>query len=116
MTVSRIWARHGLQPHRLRRSMLSEDPDFQKKAADIIGSILTLLIMPPSFADEKLSKPWTVWILFCPSPGRAEAHCFGYYRHGTLSLYAALDTQSGEILGKTLNAIPAPSLSTFLLT
>ena len=53
MTVSRIWARHGLQPHRLRRFMLSEDPDFEKKAADIIGSILTLLIMPPSFAWTK---------------------------------------------------------------
>ena len=80
-----------------------------------------LYLNPPDHAaifcvDEKLSKPWTVWILFCPSPGRAEADCFGYYRHGTLSLYAALDTQSGEILGKTLNAIPAPSSSTFLLT
>ena len=38
MTVSRVWARHGLQPHRLRRYMLSEDPDFEK-AAEIIGPI-----------------------------------------------------------------------------
>ena len=37
MAVSRIWTRHGLQPHRLRRYMLSDDPDFEKKAADIIG-------------------------------------------------------------------------------
>ena len=35
------------------------------------------------------------------SPGRAERHGFEYYRHGTLSLYAALDTQSGKVLGKT---------------
>lgn len=46
MTVSRIWARHGLQPHRLRRYMLSEDPNFEKKAADIIG----LYLNPPDHA------------------------------------------------------------------
>ena len=104
MTVSRVWARHGLQPHRLRRYMLSEDPDFEKKAADIIG----LYLAPPDHAavfcvDEKtaiqaLDRLDPVLPL---SPGRAEAHGFEYYRHGTLSLYAALDTRSGEILGKT---------------
>ena len=35
------------------------------------------------------------------SPGRAERHGFEYYRHGTLSLYAAFNTQSGEVLGQT---------------
>ena len=104
MTVSRVWARHGLQPHRLRRYMLSEDPDFEKKAADIIG----LYLNPPDHAavfcvDEKtaiqaLDRLDPVLPL---SPGRAEAHGFEYYRHGTLSLYAALDTRSGEILAKT---------------
>ena len=104
MTVARVWARHGLQPHRLRRYMLSEDPDFEKKAADIIG----LYLNPPDHAavfcvDEKtaiqaLDRLDPVLPL---SPGRAEAHGFEYYRHGTLSLYAALDTRSGEVLGKT---------------
>jgi transposase len=104
MTVSRVWARHGLQPHRLRRYMLSEDPDFEEKAADIIG----LYLNPPDHAavfcvDEKtaiqaLDRLDPVLPL---SPGRAEAHGFEYYRHGTLSLYAALDTRSGEILGQT---------------
>ena len=46
MTVSRVWTRHGLQPHRLRRYMLSEDPHFEKKAADIIG----LYLAPPDHA------------------------------------------------------------------
>ena len=46
MTVSRVWARHGLQPYRVRRYMLSEDPDFEKKAADIIG----LYLNPPDHA------------------------------------------------------------------
>ena len=44
MTVSRVWTRHGLQPHRLRRYMLSEDPDFEKKAADILGLYLAAAI------------------------------------------------------------------------
>jgi transposase len=84
--------------------MLSNDPDFEKKAADIIG----LYLNPPDHAavfcvDEKsaiqaLDRLDPVLPL---SPGRAEAHGFEYYRHGTLSLYAALDTRSGEILGKT---------------
>ena len=104
MTVSRVWARHGLQPHRLRRYMLSEDPDFEKKAADIIG----LYLNPPDHAavfcvDEKTAIQALDGLdpVLPLSPGRAEAHGFEYYRHGTLSLYAALDTRSGEILGQT---------------
>ena len=45
------------------------------------------------------------------SPGRAERHGFEYHRHGTLSLLAALDTQSGEVLGQTVPDTPAPRLS-----
>jgi transposase len=104
MAVARVWARHGLQPHRLRHHMVSDDPDFETKAADIIG----LYLHPPAHAavfcvDEKsaiqaLDRLDPVLPL---SPGRAESHGFEYYRHGTLSLYAALETQSGEVLGKT---------------
>jgi transposase len=84
--------------------MVSDDPDFETKAADIIG----LYLQPPAHAvvfcvDEKtaiqaLDRLDPVLPL---SPGRAESHGFEYFRHGTLSLYAALETQSGEILGKT---------------
>ena len=104
MAVARVWSRYGLQPHRLRHHMVSDDPDFETKAADIIG----LYLHPPVHAaifcvDEKtaiqaLDRLDPVLPL---SPGRAESHGFGYFRHGTLSLYAALETQSGEILGKT---------------
>lgn len=103
MMVARVWARAGLQPHRLERYMESDDPDFERKAADIIG----LYLNPPRHAaifclDEKshiqaLDRLDPVLPL---SPGRAERHGFEYYRHGTLSLYAALDTLSGEVLGK----------------
>ena len=84
--------------------MASNDPDFETKAADIIG----LYINPPQHAavfcvDEKtaiqaLDRLDPVLPL---SPGRAEKHGFEYYRHGTLSLYAALDVTTGEVMGKT---------------
>ena len=103
-TVSRVWRQFGLQPHRWRSYMVSDDPEFEEKAADIIG----LYLKPPVHAavfcvDEKsaiqaLDRLDPVLPL---SPGRAERHGFEYYRHGTLSLYAALNTQSGEVLAKT---------------
>jgi transposase len=102
--VARIWAKHGLKPHRLERYMASNDPDFEAKAADVIG----LYLNPPAHAavfcvDEKtaiqaLDRLDPVLPL---SPGRIEQHGFEYYRHGTLSLYAAFNTKTGEVLGKT---------------
>ena len=102
--VHRVWREAGLKPHRLERYLASDDPDFERKAADIIG----LYLNPPQHAavfcvDEKtaiqaLDRLDPVLPL---SPGRAERHGFEYYRHGTLSLYAALDTQTGRVHGKT---------------
>jgi len=104
MMVARVWGKHGLRPHRLERYMESNDPKFEAKAADIIG----LYLNPPSHAavfcvDEKtaiqeLDRLDPVLPL---SPERAERHGFEYYRHGTLSLYAAFNTQTGSVLGKT---------------
>src|SRR5271157_1890911 len=104
MMVARVWQRAGLKPHRLERYMASDDPDFELKAADIIG----LYVKPPQHAavfcvDEKtaiqaLDRLDPVLPL---SPGRLERHGFEYYRHGTLSLYAALNTKTGEVVGKT---------------
>ena len=105
MLVARVWRRAGLQPHRLQRYMLSDDPQFEQKAADVIG----LYLHPPQHAvvfaaDEKtaiqaLDRLDPVLPL---SPGRAERHGFEYSRHGTLSLYAALNTRTGEIIGQTV--------------
>ncbi len=105
MLVARVWRRAGYQPHRLERYMLSDDPQFEQKAADVIG----LYLNPPQHAvvfaaDEKtaiqaLDRLDPVLPL---SPGRAERHGFEYYRHGTLSLYAALNTSTGEIVGQTV--------------
>jgi len=87
MMVARVWQRAGLKPHRVERYMASDDPDFETKAADIIG----LYVKPPQRAavfcvDEKtaiqaLDRLDPVLPL---SPGRLERHGFEYYRHGTL--------------------------------
>jgi transposase len=104
MMVARVWARAGLQPHRVERYMASNDPDFEAKAADIIG----LYIKPPQHAavfcvDEKTAIQALDRLdpVLPMSPGRAERHGFEYYRHGTLSLYAALNTKTGAVIGKT---------------
>src|SRR5271163_3893220 len=105
MMVARVWAKHGLKPHRLERYMATDDPEFERKAADIIG----LYLHPPAHAavfcvDEKtaiqaLDRHDPVLPL---SPGRAERHGFEYYRHGTLSLYAALEVGTGHVEGRTV--------------
>lgn len=116
-TVQRIWAKTGLKPHRLDRYMASNDPQFEEKAADIIG----LYLNPPQHAavfcvDEKtaiqaLDRLDPVLPL---SPGRAERHGFEYYRHGTLSLYAALDVQTGKVHGKTAKRHTSEDFIAFL--
>ena len=117
MTVARIWAKHGLKPHRLEGYMASNDPDFETKAADMIG----LYLNPPQHAavfcvDEKtaiqaLDRKDPVLPL---SPGRAERHGFEYFRHGTLSLYAAFNTKTGEVLGKTAERHTSAEFVAFL--
>jgi hypothetical protein len=93
-----------LRPHRLDRYKASNDPEFERKAADIIG----LYLHPPQHAavfcvDEKSAIPASDRTdrRLPLSPGRAERHGFEYVRHGTLSLYAAFNTKTGNVLGKT---------------
>lgn len=104
MMVVRVWKRAGLKPHRIERYMLSDDPDFESKATDVIG----LYVNPPQHAavfcvDEKthIQALDRLDPVLPMSPGRAERHGFEYYRHGTLSLYAALNTKTGEVVGQT---------------
>ena len=85
--------------------MLSDDPEFERKAADIIG----LYLNPPQHAavfavDEKTAIQALDRLdpRLPLAPGRAERHGFEYYRHGTLSLYAALNTKTGQIIGQTV--------------
>src|SRR5215211_7627303 len=102
--VAKAWQRAGLQPHRFERYMQSDDPDFERKAADVIGLYVNPADHAAVFAvDEKtaiqaLDRLDPVLPL---SPGRAERHGFEYDRHGTLSLFAALNTRTGEVVGQT---------------
>ena len=113
--VGKAWRRAGLQPHRFERYMQSDDPDFETKAADVIG----LYLNPPDHAavfavDEKtaiqaLDRLDPVLPL---SPGRAERHGFEYHRHGTLSLFAALKPNPARCSARPFHATPARRLST----
>lgn len=117
MRVARVWQRARLQPHRIEHYVASDDPNFETKAADVIG----LYVNPPQHAavfcvDEKtaiqaLDRLDPVLPL---SPGRAERHGFEYYRHGTLSLYAALNTKTGEVIGKTASRHTSEEFVAFL--
>ena len=100
--VSRIWRAFALQPHRTETFQLSKDPLFIEKVRDIVGLYLT----PPDkalvlCADEKTqiqaldrSQP-----LLPMRPGQAERRTHDYVRHGTTSLFAALELKSGCVLG-----------------
>src|SRR5579859_1961441 len=116
--IGQVWREAELKPHRLDRYMTSDDPQFEQKAAQIIG----LYLNPPQHAavfcvDEKsaiqaLDRLDPVLPL---SPGRIERHGFEYYRHGTLSLYAALDIKTGKVLGKTAQRHTSEEFVDFLL-
>ena len=115
--IRKVWQEADLKPHRLERHMASNDPAFEHKAPAIIG----LYLNPPQHAavfcvDEKsaiqaLDRHDRRLPL---SPGRAERHGFEYYRHGTLSLFAALNPQTGEVLGQTAPRHTSAEFVTFL--
>jgi transposase len=101
--VSRIWRAFGLQPHRQETSKLSTDPLFVEKTRDIVG----LYIDPPVKAmvlcvDEKsqiqaLDRTRPILPL---APGVAERRTHDYERHGTTTLFAALDIATGKVIGE----------------
>ena len=116
-TVQRVWAQARLKPHRLDGYIASDDPQFEQKAADIIGLYMNLPQHAAVFCvDEKtaiqaLDRLDPVLPL---SPGRAERHGFEYYRHGTLSLYAALEVKTGRVHGMTAGRHTAQEFIAFV--
>ena len=98
-TIHRIWKAYGLQPHRSETFKLSNDPLFVEKVRDIVG----LYLDPPDRAvvlcvDEKsqIQALDRTQPLLPMRPGQAERRTHDYKRHGTLSLFAALDVQVGK--------------------
>lgn len=116
-TVQRIWRAFGLQPHRLETFKLSSDPDFVGKVRDVVG----LYVSPPEHAivlcvDEKSqiqaldrSQP-----LLPMRPGQAARRSHDYKRHGTTSLFAALDVATGKVIGKCFARHRAAEFRKFL--
>jgi len=116
-TVQRIWRAFGLQPHRLETFKISTDPDFVAKVRDIVG----LYVAPPERAivlcvDEKSqiqaldrSQP-----MLPMRPGQTARRSHDYKRHGTTSLFAALDIATGRVIGKCYGRHRAKEFRKFL--
>jgi transposase len=101
--ISRIWRAFALQPHRSETFKLSSDPQFIDKVRDIVG----LYLNPPERAivlcvDEKsqVQAPDRTQPLLPLEPGRPERHTHDYARHGTTSLFAALNVATGKVIGR----------------
>lgn len=116
-TIRRIWTAFGLQPHRSETFKLSTDPLFVDKVQDIVG----LYMSPPNRAivlcvDEKsqiqaLDREQPVLPM---APGVAERRTHTYIRHGTTSLFAALDIATGAVIGKCYKRHRATEFLDFL--
>lgn len=118
-TVHRIWRAFSLQPHRTETFKLSTDPLFVDKVRDIVG----LYLDPPDRAlvlcvDEKsqIQALDRTQPLLPMRPGQVERRTHDYKRHGTTSLFAALDIKAGTIIGKCMPRHRAAGFRRFLDT
>ncbi len=117
--VVRIWHAYGLQPHRVETFKLSTDPQFVDKVRDVVG----LYLAPPERAlvlcvDEKTqvqALDRTAPLLQL-QPGQPERHTHDYTRHGTTSLFAALDVATGHVIAACHQRHRAREFRTFLNT
>jgi transposase len=117
--ISRIWRAFVLQPHRQETFKLSKDPLFVEKVRDIVG----LYLNPPDRAvvlcvDEKsqIQALDRTQPLLPLRPGMPERRTHDYVRHGTTSLFAALDIQSGKVIGELHRRHRAQEFKKFLDT
>jgi transposase len=116
-TVHRIWGAFGLQPHRVETFKLSNDPLFVEKVRDIVG----LYLDPPQRAlvlcvDEKsqIQALDRTQPMLPMRPGQAERRTHDYKRHGTTTLFAALDVKAGTVIGKCMKRHRASEFRRFL--
>src|ERR1700752_4247202 len=116
-TVQRIWRAFGLQPHRLETFKLSTDPDFVAKVRDVVG----LYVSPPAHAivlcvDEKsqIQALDRSQLMLPMRPGQPARRSHDYKRHGTTSLFAALDIATGRVIGKCYGRHRAAEYRKFL--
>lgn len=117
MAVHRVWRAFGLQPHRSETFTLSPDPLLIDKVRDIVG----LYMNPPQHAvvlcvDEKsqIQALDRTAPLLPMQPGQAERRTHDYKRHGITSLFAALDVQTGKVIGELRRRHRAEEFRRFL--
>ena len=117
--ISRIWRAFSLAPHRAETFKLSKDPLFIDKVRDIVG----LYMNPPERAlvlcvDEKsqIQALDRTAPLLPMGPGQIERRTHDYARHGTTSLFAALDTKTGKIIGQNQQRHRSQEFRNFLDT
>jgi len=118
-TVARVWKKHDLKPHIVRTFKLSNDPEFEEKVEDIVG----LYLSPPDNAivlcvDEKSqiqaldrSRP-----ILPIRPGLPEHQTHDYTRHGTTTLFAALNVETGHVITRLEERHRAVEFLRFLKT
>jgi len=118
-TIHRIWQAFGLQPHRSETFKLSSDPLFVEKVRDIVG----LYLDPPERAlvlcvDEKsqIQALDRTQPLLPMRPGQPERRSHDYTRHGTTTLFAALDIATGAVIGRCFARHRAGEFLNFLRT
>lgn len=104
-TVRKVWKQHGLKPHRIETFKLSNDPQFEEKLVDVVG----LYLNPPEHAivlsvDEKSqiqaldrTQPGLPM-----KPGRCGTMTHDYKRNGTTTMFAALNTLTGQIIAECM--------------
>ena len=116
-SISRIWRAFSLQPHRIDTFKLSNDPLFVSKVRDIVG----LYLDPPDKAlvlcvDEKsqMQALERTQPLLPLRPGLPACRTHDYVRHGTTTLFAALDAKTGEVIGKCYRRHRATEFLKFL--
>jgi len=102
-SVQRIWRAHGLEPHRVRQFKLSNDPNFVPKLRDVVG----LYVDPPAHAIVlSVAEKSQIQALDRTQPGlplkkgRAGTMTHDYKRHGTTTLFAALNVLNGTVIGR----------------
>lgn len=115
--IGEIWRTYGLQPHRSQTFKISTDPEFAEKVRDVVG----LYLNPPDKAlvlcvDEKsqIQALDRTQPLLQLRPGQVERRTHDYVRHGTACLFAALDIQTGKVIGHTTQRHRHQEFLTFL--
>src|SRR5918993_2969220 len=116
-TVQRVWRAFGLKPHRTETFTVSADPEFVDKVRDVVG----LYLAPPDRAlvlcvDEKteMQAIERTQAVLPMRPGQAERRASDYLRHGTSSLFAALDVAVGRVIGRCYRRHRAAEFRDFL--